>query len=353
MALSVAVPVFLTGCQDNTFKISGNVQKGNDSTLYLERGVNGRWLTLDSAKIGNEGNFAISYEAPETPDIFRLRLGQRYIYFPIDSLENVKLQTSLEKFGNDFTLSGSEQAVKFSEFEKDAMKCFALSDMQQVKQMKKMIYNKYIKDDHAGLLSYYIITKTIAGHLFFNPENPDDAKMYVAVATAYKNFKPSDPRTKMLEQAAIDLHRARYKAEGKQNVMHANSSALVEVELNDINGRQQKLSSIAANGKPTILVFGVLTGGASPEINRALYQIYNGGNVNIYHVCYDSDELAWRQVAKNLPWTTVYEPKGNNSRYLIDYNVAELPTFFIYNRAGELIDRAATIQELNSKVAGI
>lgn len=339
----------LCSCTQNSFRISGLVKDGKDSTLYLERGMNGRWVTLDSAKINSGGDFKISYEAPGTPDIYRLRMGERYIYFPIDSLDNVSVETSLTGFGSDFKLSGTKQAEQFSAFEKDASRYATITDDAKLAQFKKEIFNKYIKDDRAGLLSYYILTKVVNGKLFFNPEDQFDSRMYVAVATAYKQYKPNDPRTAMLEQAALDIHRAERERRGTQRVIQANTTALLEIELKDYNGKIQKLSALTSNGKPTVIVFNTLTAETSPEINRALSKIYNSGSVNIYQIGFDNDELAWRQAAQNLPWTVVYEPKGGASRYLSDYNVTELPTFFICNRAGEIVDRATSIQELNQK----
>ena len=63
---------------------------------------------------------------------------------------------------------------------------------------------------------------------------------------------------------------------------------------------------------------------------------------------YIRDEFQWRQAAKNLPWITVYDGNGVNSKYLSLYNVGGFPTLFVINRKGEIVERITDMEKLSS-----
>lgn len=67
----------------------------------------------------------------------------------------------------------------------------------------------------------------------------------------------------------------------------------------------------------------------------------------------DEDEYAWKQAAKNLPWITVYNSVADGGKVLRQYNVAQVPTTFVFNREGELVERVLDIADLDSAVAKV
>ncbi|MDE6028375.1 MAG: hypothetical protein K2G23_09910, partial [Muribaculaceae bacterium] len=88
----------------------------------------------------------------------------------------------------------------------------------------------------------------------------------------------------------------------------------------------------------------------SPAINKALSDLYAGGNLCFYMISVDADQYAWRDAAKNLPWITVTDPDGRNSGVITKYNIGTLPAFFIFSADGHLVDRAFSLEELNKKL---
>ena len=65
----------------------------------------------------------------------------------------------------------------------------------------------------------------------------------------------------------------------------------------------------------------------------------------------DENEYAWKQTAKNLPWVTVLNNVAEGGKVLQQYNVGSLPTTFVFNRNGELVQRVLDIADLDSAVA--
>ena len=121
MLLAVLVAL-MCSCNGNKFKVSGTVEgAGDTTTLYLETTINGNWLFVDSVKT-SAGKFAFTEDAAEYPNIYRLGYRDKNIYFPIDSIDNIEIKTSLAKFDEDYTLSGSDNAVKVMNIDKQAAK---------------------------------------------------------------------------------------------------------------------------------------------------------------------------------------------------------------------------------------
>ena len=350
--LAVGLFSAVVACNDNTFKVEGTIENADDKSLVLERGISGRWVALDSVRTSSTGAYSIDFEAPTAPEIYRLRLDDKFVYFPIDSLETITLNSSLEKFGESFILAGSDQAVKMMNFDLEANTLTADTDSATLRNFKRKVFSEIIKDGQASIVSYYVLNKTIGGKYLFDPTDPFDIRIYAAVATAYKQYKPNDPHTAMLEDIALLAMRQRNINEGRQRIMEAEEVSLIDIELKDVNGEVRKLSDFTSQGKPTVVIFSLLTEEKSPEMNREIAKIYeaNKGRVNFYQVCLDYDQLAWKNAAVNLPWTVVYDPDGTESRYNAKYNVQTLPAVYIYNAKGELSAQATSFADLANKL---
>ena len=351
---AAGIALLMTACDNNPkFKIEGEVYGGEGKTLILAKpDFAGRWTVLDSVKVGKNGDFSLKYEAPASPEIYRLTLGENSIYFPVDSVETVRIETSADKYGSDFKLSGTPQAERLDAFEKEVLK-YAASDRKDAEGFKRQVYSKYIMDSQGSILSYYVLTKIVGDKPLFDAADHDDAKYYAAVATQFEQYRPSDPHGKMVRDAALNALKQRNTAQGKRKVISAPELKVLDIELPDEKEQNVKLSDLVGKGKPVVVVFAMMNMEESPAFNRELAQIYQrkGGSVQFYHISFDADQYVWREAARNLPWITVVDPTGAHSNALRDYNVGQLPAFFIYDAGGDLRDRAQTLDELNKKLA--
>lgn len=344
--------LFTIGCSNDKFKVKGEVYGGEEKMMLLEKpDFHGSWTVLDSVHINKNGGFSFSFPAPMSPEIYRLSLNNRFIYLPVDSVETITLTTSFDKFGTDFTLSGSPNAEKLARFEKDLQSSYT-TDQDSLEDFKKRVYSEYLKDAGGSILSFYILTKTVDGKPLYNPSNPTDRKYFGAVATGFKELRPDDPHTALLEQTALQALRQKNSEQGKVIEIEANEIKLIDINLPDENSRYVKLSDVAGKGKKTVVVFSLLNLPESPEFNIELAKVYNRykNDVEFYNVSLDEDQYTWREAAKNLPWITVFSPGGTQSQVVTDYNLYQLPSFFIYNQDGELVKRPMTLDELNNSL---
>ena len=150
-----------TSCKKDEFKVNGNIEGGADRSVVLEKAsFDGRWMAVDSARVGSNGKFEIESARPSAPEIYRLALGDRYIYLPVDSTETLTVNAKAADFGREFTVTGSAQAENMANFEKELM-ALNFDNQADREAFKKTVYSKYLKDSRGGILSYYVLTKTV------------------------------------------------------------------------------------------------------------------------------------------------------------------------------------------------
>lgn len=348
--VGLAVASGLQNCKKNEFRINGNIEGGADKSVVLEKpDFHGRWVAMDSAKVKSDGSFEIDGAKPGAPEIYRLSMGDRYIYLPVDSTETLTVTTKASSFGTDFNVSGSSQAEKMAQFEKELM-ALDFNDKTKKENFKKEVYSKYLKDARGGIISYYVLTKVVGDKPLYDIQDVNDTKYYAAVATAYEQYRPNDPHARLLREASIEAMKRKNSAAGRKRVVEAEEIKFIDIELPDEKGRNVKLSDVVGKGKRGLLVVSMMNEKESPAINKALAEIYGTGNIDIYMVSIDEDQYGWREAAGNLPWTTVYDPAGRNSGIITKYNIGVMPSFFIFNSNGDLIDSAFSLEELNKKI---
>lgn len=351
----IAVTLLVCACSNrNEFTVKGTIDGANEETLLLEAPMNGRWFVVDSVKTNANGDFKISRQAPKYPEVFRLRLNEKSVYFPIDSLDNIELTSTASGFGTDYTLSGSENAVALMEVDKKIMSLVATANNDEVvkrENLKRELANRVLANS-SGIVAYYIINKYIGDSPLFDPSNSTDLKIIGAVANAYNTYKPNDPRTAYLVSVLLEGQRAR-RATLEADTVFVEETPLIDIKLEDNKGIDHNLRKVTSKGDVVILNFTLYTAEQSPLYNKALADVYNkykNQGLEIFQIAYDRDEFGWKTAAENLPWITVYDSAGAQSKNLTAYNVGSLPMIFIINRKGEIVERVTDIAELDSIV---
>lgn len=350
-AVSITAIALAGGCGDKGFKIEGQLADSDNDKVLLEKAdFSGYWTIVDSTRTDSKGTFKFTQPQQSGPEIFRLTLGDKYIYLPVDSTETLTVTSSKSGFGHDFNVTGTEQASKMAQFEKDLI-AFApyMDNTDSMANFKKRIYSNYIQDSKGNVMSYYILTKTIDNKPLFDPTT-EDFRYIVAVANSYNHYRPDDAHTPFLLNLARAAQRHHNDKNGIRTIINATEITMLDIALNDEKGNERKLSEIVGKGKPVIVAFTLMRDGATPEINRQLAELYKAGRVDIYNVSPDRDQYGWREAAANLPWITVLDPSAGQDKVFLDYNVGTLPTFFLYNSAGELSARGTSVKEIREKL---
>ncbi len=366
--------VTLTACDNNKFKVEGQVANATDSVLYFENvGLEGVSV-IDSVKLGSDGSFSFSGEGQQAPEFYRLRIWNQIINVSIDSTETVTVKAQYPQMSSDYEVSGSDNCQKIKEL---ALKQIALHQQAMAIQQNQSLGVDQANDSILGLIaaykndvkanyifrepmkaySYFALFQTLGQWLIFNPRNnKDDIKVFAAVATSWDTYYPHAERGKNLHNIAIEGMKNIRIAEAEQGGLAVDASkvkeaGVLDIALQDNHGQTRHLTDL--KGKVVLLDFHIFALKDSPARILQLRELYNkfqAQGFEIYQVSLDSDEHFWKQQTEALPWVSVRDADGIDSQQLLMYNVQTVPDFFLIDRGNNLVKRAVQIKDLDAEI---
>jgi len=348
----VVLGLFCSCSGGNKWHLDGKISGlAEDDLVVLEGSNQGYWYPMDTIEVSSDGAFSYSREAQGYPDIYRLRVGDKAVYFPIDSIESLRLTAEAPDISVNYSLTGSPQAENLVKVDSMLMAGASEGGVQALVSNSglKRKLGEMLLADPAGIVTYYIINKRVDDTPIFNPANPDDLRLIGAVANAFNEKRPSDPRTGYLRRLFINNRPA-----SKGEVRLANEVRAFDIKLYDNTGKQHSLLDLTSKGKIVVLNFTAYSAEKSPAFNLELnkvYEKYHSQGLEIFQVAFDDDEYTWKQTARNLPWITVLNGVADGDKALRDYNVGALPATFVFDRNGDVVERVTDITALDLAVA--
>lgn len=343
----------LASCGSSEWKVEGKIDGAAGKDIILEAANEaGAWYGVDTMTVADDGTFAFNGAPAGHPEIYRVRIGSEAAYFPIDSLETITLTGKIGNLANGYTIAGSPEADNMQRVNQLLDSITKAGGEQAIvgnEQLKRRLADVVLRNP-AGMTAYYTIFRRVGNTQVFDPAVSFDNRIIGAVANAFNEKRPSDPRTKMLTELFI---RNRRNTQATDTIV-ATEIKHPDIALADINGKVHRLSDETGRGNVVILNFTAYSAQEGPALNVRLNEIYNAHKnqgLQIFQVGFDPDEYLWRQSAKNIPWIAVYNPTSNGDAVLMTYNVGALPALFIFNRNGDLVERVTDLSKLDATVA--
>lgn len=370
-----ALTMLATACKDKgeQFEINGRIAEADGKTLYFEAVTLNGIEALDSTRLDENGQFCFQGTRPFNPEFYRLRIDRQIVNLSVDSTETIHVEAELPDMGTDYEVEGSGNCQTLKEINNKLIalqqsikdiandKALTLGEQERLVHEKINLYKNemkmhYIMENPASAPAYFALFQTVNGSLIFNPiSNPDDIKFVGAVATAWDANYPGTSRTENLHNIAIQgmKNTKRPTPVSLEDIDPGKISAagIIDIELPDIHGKNRKLSDI--RNKVVLLDFTAYSLPSSQERimqMRGLYDKYSSLGFDIYQVSIDPDEHYWKTACEHLPWTCVYESRGEASGYLGSYLVRRLPTYFLIDRHGDLVARDEQIDDLEKTI---
>ena len=370
-----ALTMLATACKDKgeQFEINGRIAEADGKTLYFEAVTLNGIEALDSTRLDEDGQFCFQGTRPFNPEFYRLRIDRQIVNLSVDSTETIHVEAELPDMGTDYEVEGSGNCQTLKEINNKLIalqqsikditndKALTLGEQERLVHEKINLYKNemkmhYIMENPASAPAYFALFQTVNGSLIFNPiSNPDDIKFVGAVATAWDANYPGTSRTENLHNIAIQgmKNTKRPTPVSLEDIDPGKISAagIIDIELPDIHGKNRKLSDI--RNKVVLLDFTAYSLPSSQERimqMRGLYDKYSSLGFDICQVSIDPDEHYWKTACEHLPWTCVYESRGEASGYLGSYLVRRLPTYFLINRHGDLVARDEQIDDLEKTI---
>lgn len=379
---AVAVVASIAGmvsCGKGTFHVNGTISNAKDSVLYFEHNGLEGFSVIDSVKLDDSGAFAFKGDAMDNPEFYRLRIAGQIINIAIDSTETVNVKASYPMMATDYDVKGSYENEKIKELALKQIdlqsRCQAVASNPNINVDSAMtvinalvdaykndvernyIYKEPMKAYAYFALFQYIVVNNTA-QLIFNPRtNEKDIKVYGAVATSWDTFYPNSERGENLHNIAIQGMKDQRIVRSQQQGMAIDASKvsdinLIDVPLMDNHGKMRHLTEL--KGKVVLLDFHVFSVGEESMkrimMLRELYNKYHAQGFEIYQVSLDPNEHFWKTQTEHLPWISVYDPDGVNSKNAANYNVQSIPTFFLIGKDNVLSKRDVQIKDLDAEI---
>ena len=364
----------LTACKHSEkFSVSGEISEAEGQTLYFEASSLEGVVPLDSVKLKSSGNYSFKAPRPESPDYYRLRLGNEVINFAIDSTETLHIDAPAKGFATAYTVDDPgdntkirELVLKQARLQSDinvlvaaarnrviGMDVYKDSLQSLMNAYKEDVKRNYILNDPTTKSAYFALFQRVNDLLIFDPLNDrDDIKCFAAVATSLDHRYPHATRSRNLYNIVIKgMKNVRAPKETVLEVPQeiVSESGVIDINLRDIVGRAHRLTDLA--GRVVLLDFTVYKTDMSASHNYLLldlYEKYASRGFEVYQVSLDDDEHYWKTIADNLPWVCVRDAGGLYSSYVAAYAVQQLPAVFLINRNNELskrVDDPATLED--------
>ena len=353
--------------------MDGSITGAADTTLYLEHITLGDGIVVvDSVRLGEDGAFVLSGEAPLNPELYRLRIGGQGINLAIDSTETVTVKADLGNMSFGYKVEGSGTcdtirilSQKLAELEKQVRqvaedRSFTIQERDEkidtlVARYKSDVKMNFIRNRYGSTASYFACFQILGSVRLFDPmQDKSDLTWLRAVANAWNEQYPGCPRSENL--ANIVAQGRRNLAKPKEIVLDLDNSkvrelGIIDITLPDINGKERTLSDL--RGKVVLLDFTSFALEGSHERTmqlRELYNKYHDRGLEIYQVSLDGNRNFWTQRCEHLPWVSVFCEEGAGSAFINLYQVYTLPYYFLIDRNCDLQARMENIEDLSKAI---
>jgi len=372
LAVGGLVVLALTACERRNFTIEGTISEAADSMLYLENVSLKGIEHVDSVRLKADGRFSFSEQAPEAPEFYMLRIGQRIINLSIDSTETVTVTASCPTMGYVYEVEGSDNCQQIKQLTQECQKLqarviqvsrdYSLSTTEMKDSLLRMVeaYKRHVMFDYIArgpqhAYSYFALFQRLGNMPVFDPDARGiDMQAYSAVATSWDTFYPGTDRTRNLHNIAIENRKNQLIIDARNAQTFDGTvveSGIIELELTDNHGQIQRLSSL--KGKVVLLDFHSFAMKNSPQrilMLRDIYNKYHDRGLEIYQVSIDADEHFWKQQTRQLPWISVIDG-GTGS--VVKYNVQALPEYFLIDRQSQLQKRSSQMTDLEQEIKAL
>ena len=364
--------VCAAGCtQSPQATIEGHITEAADKVLYLDYIGVEHTSVADSARLDENGAFRFRVAQPECFDFYRLRIEHEVVYLSVDSTETLTITAALPTMGMEYNVEGSEDNLMLKQL---MHKQHALQQaMQQtvqgassmgmaqesinalVQDYKNEVRMEYIYPNPGKPYAYFALFQRLGGqYIFDHTTTRDDIRCFAAVATNLDLFYPEAERTRNLKSIALKgMRNTRPAQPVDYSVLEGKitEASIIDIELPDIDGQVRRLTDL--KGKVVMLdfnVYGHPQSSARVLVMRELYEKYAAQGFEIYQVSLDSDEHFWKTAVENVPWVCVRPVDAPYSKEASLYGVQEIPTYFLINRAGEVVMRDAMVEDLEKEL---
>ena len=339
-----------------TAQISVTVERAKDSTVVLQKLNYNRLVPVDTIKTDAAGHF--NYKVKLTgndPYFYYIYLGGN----PVASMilrPSDKVTVTVPASG-PFTVTGSEESTLFQEvntaFAEAAADMAAISESitdesqeAELREANARLSKRYV--DYKRQAIKHVIThpKSITSAVVLFQKFSDELPVFgqQTDAVIFKNTLDSltlvYPKSEYVLALRDAVDARQRDLEFSTRFSDVDVISFPDLVLPDLDGNTQMLSD--QKGKVLILSFWSVGQNDHKMFNvdlMELYRKYHDRGLEIYQVSLDVDKPSWAATVRSqgLPWINVNDGLGVQSPSVVAYNVAKIPSMFVFNREGDIV----------------
>lgn len=360
----IVIPALLIACGgdvNNTALISGTIQNGGGKTMYLDDINGAQSVRIGTVKINNDETFTYTGKIKQK-GFYKLGLSpSNYIVLVLDSTEHVNLEAVADSLILNYKVSNSAENEQMNKF-------YNLEMGMGVKFDSLSLIFKNLKATDSTLKNIDSVARALdKSYLEFGRKNALAVKSIIeknptAFANLYgANMLNPDEHMPTLDKLAQDLkktytnsfHVDNFVARIEASKKTAIGAPAPEITMLNPAGERVSLSSLKGN---LVLVdfwasWCLPCRKENPNVVK-LYNKYKDKGFTVFSVSLDTDKDAWLGAIKKdgLTWTHVSDLAGWKSIAPVLYNFNSIPTTYLIDRQGKILNRNLRGDDLEKAV---
>ena len=357
--LSLLALLLLAACNRTpSARIEGVAQGLSDTTIVLQKVVSNQLTTIDTLRIDASGSFSGKVVVkPGIPVFCHLSDGSStlasLVLLPGDVVR-VKLLPD-----GDYTVSGSEESALLKTVNEeyrlagyrmsvcaDALEVAA--DERTAKELRTDIGKAYVDYKRFALAHVMGHPTSITSAALFFQKFGDDLPVFgeltdvLVFKQVYDSIQPVYPNSEYVLALADEIRSRERLLELNNKIEGAQTISYPDLKMPDIEGRQRTISELS--GKVVVVCFWMASEDGMKMFNHTLadlYAKYHDRGLEIYQIALDVDKPVWAATVRSqqIPWISVNDGYGRDSRSVSLYNVRRVPSLFIIDRKGDIVAR--------------
>jgi len=359
-SLTLLLSIFLVslGACGSDFQLKGTLEKHPGATLYLDQIKGADIVPVDSAVIGDNGQFVFSKPVKEK-DFYRLRLtANNIVFLVLDPAEKIIYTNKNVQLQQDYLLEGSKEGTLILQIKSiresiNSHRDSLVKIMDAATPAQKDSVSKVLESDFNAFVSSRF--GSIRNIIVQNPDklapiiaaemlDPDqDFKSFDLLAGNLKKFYPNSG---FAQNFINKVEQTRKTAIGV---------TAPEINLSNPSGTIIPLSSL--RGKVVLIDFWASWCGPCRKENPnvvLMYNAYKDKGFDIYSVSLDKDKNNWIKAIEQdkLSWSSHVSDLGYwNSSVVKQYGFSGIPFTVLIDREGKIVAKGLRGPQLEEAIS--
>ena len=356
--LILALLAFVSCSQAPKARFEGRSENLSDTTLLLQKVIANQLTTIDTLKVDASGAFRGKVAVKKGAPVFCHLSDGGATLASLVLLPGDRVRIQLKADG-DYTVEGSEESLLLKqindEFRLAGYKMGVCADALEVaadektaKALRSDIGKAYVDYKRFALAHVMSHPKSITSAALFFQKFGNNLPVFgeltdvLVIKQVYDSIQPVYPNSEYVLALPDEIRSRESLMEFNNKLDAVEAVSYPDLTMPDIEGRPRKLSDLS--GQVIILSFWSVALDGPKMFNHTLsdlYARYHARGLEIYQVSLDVDKAVWATVVRSqeIPWISVNDGNGRDSRSVSSYNVKQLPALFVIDRKGDIVGK--------------